>query len=184
MAANHRDDTSASDMECCPVAAAPKKKKRPQGLLDRQPTSSEEDLEQVAPPKKAPRPRVLKRPAKFAGHTNDDLEAAFSECALAEATRNVPKTSGVFDFIQWMVDIRLSDSERDTLKTKLANSDLKTGSMCAGMGTEEIVLKGLSLALGPYGVHFTHKSVFKAELDPAKLEFLKSTYKNEDTLYF
>jgi site-specific DNA-cytosine methylase len=184
MAANHRDDTSASDMECCPVAAAPKKKKRPQGLLDRQPTSSEEDLEQVAPPKKAPRPRVLKRPAKFAGHTNDDLDAAISACDLAEATRNVPKTSGVFDFIQWMVDIRLSDSERDTLKTKLANSDLKTGSMCAGMGTEEIVLKGLSLALGPYGVHLTHKSVFKAELDPAKLEFLKSTYKNEDTLYF
>lgn len=135
---------------------------------------------------KAPRPRVLKRPAKRAGHTNDDLDAAFHEHSLAEAARNrvVPKTSGVFDFIQWIVDKRLSDSQRETLNTKLTCSELKTGSMCAGMGTEEIVLKGLSLALGPHGIHIKHKSVFKAELDPAKLQFLKSTYKNDDTLYF
>jgi site-specific DNA-cytosine methylase len=120
------------------------------------------------------------------GHTSDDVDAAFNASALAEATRDrvLPKTSGVFDFIQWMVDTCLSDAERETLKTKLTSSELKTGSMCAGMGTEEIVLKGLSLALGPYEVHFKHESVFKAEMDPAKLEFLRSTYKNEDTLYF
>ena len=76
-------------------------------------------MEQVAPPKKTPRPRVLKRPAKLVGHTHDDMDVAFNECALAEATRDrvVPKTSGVFDFIQWMVDTRLSDSEREALKT-------------------------------------------------------------------
>jgi site-specific DNA-cytosine methylase len=177
------------------------------------PTSEEEVLEEPVP-KKATTRRVLKRPASTVGHTFEDVDAAFNQDALAKAFKRQssmdshstdgssahhplpelddtivchpekPRTSGVFDFIDWVMTWRLPKPELGKFLQKVAATVFRTGSMCAGMGTEEIVLHGLKLALARQGIELSHKSVFKAEMCPSKLVFLKSTYNLKETLFF
>ena len=83
----------------------------------------------------------------------------------------------------WMLEHVLTLEERNALKLKVATWKIRTGSMCAGMGTEEIVMEGLRRALQLHGTPLQHQSVFKAEKDPAKMNFLKAHFSNTGTMF-
>jgi hypothetical protein len=79
-----------------------------------------------------------------------------------------PVSSGVFDYVKWLMDGRLSDMEKETLQGK---SPLTVGSMCSGMGTEDIGLRALQRAMVACGHDgFEVVSTFKAESDPRKAD--------------
>ena len=81
-----------------------------------------------------------------------------------------PVSSGVFNYVSWLVHHRLSGPERERLRGK---SPLTVGSMCSGMGTEDIGLRALHSAMLTCGQDgFEVVSTFKAENDPRKAEFL------------
>lgn len=84
----------------------------------------------------------------------------------------VPRSSGVSDYIHWAISQVLQDEQRQQLSKRVL-----VGSMCAGMGMEEIVLTFLGQALLRHNVHFEAVASFKAEKDPTKLAFLKRHYK-------
>jgi site-specific DNA-cytosine methylase len=82
-----------------------------------------------------------------------------------------PVSSGVFDYVKWLMDGRLSDMEKETLHCKFP---LTVGSMCSGMGTEDIGLRALQRAMVACGHDgFEVISTFKAESDPRKADFLR-----------
>lgn len=88
------------------------------------------------------------------------------------AMDNKPVSSGCFDFVTWLVSERLAHTELATLSHK---SPLRLGSMCSGMATEELALAALHDALLVSGLPAQpHVSVFKAERDPRKVQFLRS----------
>ena len=87
-----------------------------------------------------------------------------------------PKTSGVFDYLRWVLSDALTPEELDLVKAKAAKQTLSVGSMCAGMGTEEIVLRGLDRALQEHHTRLRYRSAFKAEKDPENMKFLQSHY--------
>ena len=82
-----------------------------------------------------------------------------------------PVSSGVFSYVSWLVQHRLSAQERERLHGK---SPLTVGSMCSGMGTEDFGLRALHSAMLTCGQDgFEVVSTFKAESDPRKAEFLR-----------
>ena len=83
----------------------------------------------------------------------------------------LPKSSGVFDYVEWIVHTRLEDTERATLSSK---SPLVHGEMCVGMASVQFVGAALSRAMLSLGYSsFTFQEVFRCENDTKKLAFLK-----------
>jgi site-specific DNA-cytosine methylase len=113
-----------------------------------------------------PRTSVMRRPAS----------------AIAPRTA-LPKSSGVFHYLQWVVTDVLKQEELEVLKAKAAKLTITVGSMCAGMGTEEIVFEGLRRSLQEHGASLRHQSVFKAEKDNVKMAFLQEHYGNKHTTF-
>jgi len=58
------------------------------------------------------------------------------------------------------------------------------GSMCAGMGTEEIALCAIKEELLKHTCVLSFESVFRAERDLAKLAFLRRRFPSESTRHF
>ena len=96
------------------------------------------------------------------------------------AKLGAPQSSGHFDYTHWALSCVLTDSETNRLGM-LGN--ITIGSMCAGMGTEEMVLKGIEQGLLVQGRQLEHQSIFKAEKDPAKLAFLQRHFPNPITQF-
>jgi hypothetical protein len=92
--------------------------------------------------------------------------------ARASGPRSVPMSSGIADYMQWAIAHVLTDAERHRLQKCVV-----MGSMCAGMGVDEVALTFLHQALIRHSVHFKVKACFKAEKDPGKLAFLQRHYK-------
>ena len=92
---------------------------------------------------------------------------------------STPTTSSVSDYVKWVVDHVLTDAERSRV---LGQNELRVGSVCAGMGTEEIVLTALSNAFTLHNRTLSWLSAFKAELDKRKMDFLLRHYGSSRTL--
>lgn len=101
----------------------------------------------------------------------------------SNANRSTPTSSGLFHYVRWVVADVLTQDEREALKAKASKATITVGSMCAGMGTEEIVLEGLTRALQEHGALLKHKSIFKAEKDSAKMAFLQKQYPHAGTTF-
>jgi site-specific DNA-cytosine methylase len=94
---------------------------------------------------------------------------------------NAPRSSGLYDYVSWAVNTVLTEAERHALKT---TSPVHVGSMCSGMATEDMACRAIEAAMceggkGPFKTH----SVFKAESDPKKIDFLKR-HSSKDTYIF
>jgi site-specific DNA-cytosine methylase len=97
------------------------------------------------------------------------------------ASDSGPVSSGVFDYIEWVVMDVLTDGERDAL---CKHSPISIGSMCSGMGTEDFACRAIVDAMLRAGrEHFETESVYKAECDERKIEFLKR-HRMRDTQIF
>ena len=94
----------------------------------------------------------------------------------AQVPSELPASSGVFDYMSWAVAHILTSTEKQALgryRTS-TNEPIAIGSMCAGMATEDIALKGIANALLQHdglNLHISH--AFKAESAPEKLSFLR-----------
>jgi hypothetical protein len=104
---------------------------------------------------------------------------AFDCPAGADSSRSVPATSGVGDYIEWAIDHVLTSEERKALGKRIS-----VGSMCAGMGMEEVALHFLRQALLKHSIHLEAEASFKAEKDKVKMEFLQRHSKAKDVEYF
>lgn len=114
-----------------------------------------------------------------ATESEDEFLPSPSIAALGRSARNVPASSGVADYVEWVVAHILSDAERKGL-----SKSISVGSMCAGMGMEEVALAFLRQALLKYNIHLEAKASFKAEKDPAKMAFLQRQFSAKATEYF
>ena len=103
--------------------------------------------------------------------------------ASAPSAPSAPRSSSISDNARWVVDHVLTDTARGTVCQSGIAEELRVGSMCAGMGTEEIVLTALSHAVSLHGHTLRWQSVFKAELDKKKMEFLLRHYGSTETLF-
>jgi len=63
-------------------------------------------------------------------------------------TQTIPASSSVSDYARWVVECVLTDAERVSVFQLSDAQVLRVGSMCSGMGTEEIVLQSLADAIG------------------------------------
>jgi site-specific DNA-cytosine methylase len=85
--------------------------------------------------------------------------------------KQVPFSSGVFDYMEWVVNNILTDAEKDIV---CAKAPLSIGSMCSGMGTEDLACRAIGNAMLRAGREsFKAHSAYKAESDVHKIEFLK-----------
>ncbi len=80
----------------------------------------------------------------------------------------MPKTSGLFDYVSWAVNTVLTKAERDALN---GVSPVRVGSMCSGMGTEDMACRAIERAM------------LKAESDALKIAFLQR-HSHKDTFLF
>ena len=136
--------------------------------VERVATTSDDEVPDAAPTKRARTAAVKRRPAM----------------APAIGTRtSMPKTSGVFHYLQWVVTNVLTHDELEVLKAKVTTATISVGSMCAGMGTEEIVFEGLRRSLQEHSIRLRHRSVFKAERDVAKMDLLQEHYGDASTTF-
>lgn len=121
-------------------------------------------------------------------------EATSSEASASETEEVVrpqephalgplPLTSGLFHYVQWAMQHVLQPEERQALATPKPKF-ITIGSMCAGMGTEEMALHAISQELLRYGHSLETKSIFRAEKDPPKVAFLQRRFPSEDVRYF
>lgn len=94
---------------------------------------------------------------------------------------STPRSSGVFDYLDWAVSEVLTEAERGRLHM---DKPIGFGSMCAGMGTEEVVLTRLSEALLRHGVRFEAQAIFRAEKEPSKRAFLQRHYPSTAAEYY
>ncbi len=84
-----------------------------------------------------------------------------------------PSTSGVMDFIEWAISTVLSSDDRRALAHKFSEP-VQVGSMCSGMGTEDIAMHAIKVGLALSGLQrFSYVSSFKAESDAKKAAFLR-----------
>jgi site-specific DNA-cytosine methylase len=105
------------------------------------------------------------------GKTRASTSSSESDKGCEETQDSVPATSGVFDYIQWVVDKILTDDERNAL---CKHSPISIGSMCSGMGTEDLVCRAIENAMLQAGRDsFKTQSIYKAESDDKKIAFLK-----------
>jgi site-specific DNA-cytosine methylase len=151
----------------------------------REDTSSDEPTP-AKPTRSNARTLVKRRPAKAcavaaAGEmvTNDfgvraspDSADQIEGHASKGPLRPVPKTSGITDYMRWVVADALTEEESSTLAAKLPKMNLVLGSMCAGMGTESMVLSVFHSIMCEREVPFKYRFAFKAEKDPEKMKFL------------
>ncbi len=93
----------------------------------------------------------------------------------------VPNTSGVFDYSRWIVDTVLEPKERLALNS---HGQVEIGSMCSGMGTEDLVMAGLQRALLQHDVQLQVESTFKVEKDPHKMAWLQKHNQHKGTRFF
>jgi hypothetical protein len=56
----------------------------------------------------------------------------------------MPKSSGLFDYVSWAVNTVLTEDERDELNIV---SPVRVGSMCSGMGTEDMACRAIERAM-------------------------------------
>ena len=104
---------------------------------------------------------------RIASSCSDTTDSAVDGASMA---RGEPTTSGVFDYVEWVINNCLSLHEREALCSKCP---ISVGSMCSGMGTEDIALRAIERAMMTCGQDgFQTVSTFKAESDPRKAEFL------------
>ena len=114
--------------------------------------------------------RKRPKPSKERQTSSSSSSVEESTCADPSARQCMPTRSGVFSYVNWIVEHRLSPLDRETLRGK---SPLTVGSMCSGMGTEDIGLRALQSAMLTCGHDgFEVQSTFKAEKDPRKAQFL------------
>jgi site-specific DNA-cytosine methylase len=99
------------------------------------------------------------------------------ESSSGESTPNLvdhkqlPVSSGVFDYMEWAVNHVLTDAEKDSVCRK---APLSIGSMCSGMGTEDLACRAIENAMLRAGrVSFKTHSAYKAESNDDKIDFLK-----------
>lgn len=87
--------------------------------------------------------------------------------------KQLPKSSGIMDFIEWAVAFVLADDDRKTLASKFLKP-VAIGSMCSGMATEDFAMHAITNALKVSGRStFSYVSSFKAESDRNKAAFLR-----------
>jgi site-specific DNA-cytosine methylase len=115
------------------------------------------------------------RPHKSPGTSSDE------EVGSPETAETMPKSSGLFDYVSWAVNTVLTEAERDALN---AVSPVRVGSMCSGMGTEDMACRAIESAMldAGKGAFRTH-SAFKAESDALKIAFLQR-HSHKDTYIF
>ena len=126
----------------------------------------------------SPETTRIRAARKRAGKASSSKAEVISPCCTSEdssedmvSLEEMPKTSGVFDFIEWVVVKRLHESERQAICSK---SPWTTGEMCAGMGSLSIILNGLHQSMHGAGyAGFAHMDIFKCESDAGKLAFLQ-----------
>ena len=112
-------------------------------------------------------PVASENTTRISSSCNDTTD---SDVNCTPVSQGGPATSGVFDYVEWVVRDHLSSLERQTLCSKCP---ITVGSMCSGMGTEDIALRAIERALLTSGQDgFQTTSTFKAESDPRKAEFL------------
>ncbi len=85
--------------------------------------------------------------------------------------KTMPKSSGLFDYVSWAVNTVLTEAERDVLTVL---SPVPVGSMCSGMGTEDMACQAIEAAMLEAGKgKFSAHTAFQAECDPQKIAFLQ-----------
>ena len=117
---------------------------------------------------------------KSSSDDSDDSELALGSAAghVGHFSGTRPLTSGVFNYVDWAVGNVLTLSQRDAIARQgdpsRSPASVSVGSMCAGMGTEEVALDAIVEALLKHGGRKLETvSHFKAEADPVKLDFLQ-----------
>ena len=173
---------------------------------DRCDASSEESFEPPAAPargqepKAKPRPKTkAKAPARSSASVlaagkrsnsagsceaisgSEDAEDAEARAPPTASCATTPKSSSVFDYVAWAVQHILTPKERLAVSSA---SPIAVGSMCAGMGAEEIALHSIRRELLQFGSVLEVEAVFRAEKDPAKLSFLRRRFPSPSTRYF
>jgi site-specific DNA-cytosine methylase len=114
--------------------------------------------------------------ARVSSATSSDEELRSPKTADA-----MPKSSGLFDYVSWAVNTVLTEAERDALNTV---SPVHVGSMCSGMGTEDMACRAIEQAMLEAGKkEFSTHSAFKAESDAQKIAFLQR-HSHKDTFIF
>jgi site-specific DNA-cytosine methylase len=127
------------------------------------------------PVARAGKTKIGKRAAKADARKHREMASEDSpievEARAFCSTDSVPISSGVFDYVEWVINNRMRDGERNVL---LRHSPVSIGSMCSGMGTEDLACHAIVNAMlraGQYG--FKTESIYKAESDVRKIAFLK-----------
>jgi site-specific DNA-cytosine methylase len=96
--------------------------------------------------------------------------------------KTMPKSSGLLDYVSWAVNTVLTEAERDALTVL---SPVPVGSMCSGMGTEDMACQAIEAAMLEAGKgKFSAHSAFKAESDPHKVAFLQRHVRSSSTEIF
>ena len=120
---------------------------------------------------------------KSSSDDSDDSELALGCAAgcVGHFSGTRPLTSGVFNYVDWAVGHVLTLSQRDAIARQgdpsRSPASVSVGSMCTGMGTEEVALDAIVEALLKHGGRKLETvSHFKAEADPVKLDFLQRDF--------
>ena len=138
----------------------------------------------------AKKPAKSVAPARIPSGSDDGEGDSLSSDSSAAAGRDaqfaveLPLSSGVFDYMSWAVQHVLTAAEKDSLRPKAATT-IAIGSMCAGMATEDIALRGIANAMLQHenlNLHITH--AFKAEADKDKMIFLRRHSRESGTHFF
>ena len=94
---------------------------------------------------------------------------------------SLPNSSGLLDYVSRAVNNVLSETERDALSSV---SPVRVGSMCSGMGTEDMACRAIEIAMLEAGKGaFRARSAYQAESDADKLAFLQR-HSSKDTYIF
>ena len=122
--------------------------------------------------------QVQCRTSVAASKTADQLDAvsiATDSCSESSGHEHViakqgslPATSGVFDYVRFVVQDVLQEQERHSL---LSKSPVSGGSMCTGMGTEDLAFEGIRRALDD---QWQFARVYQCENDRKCRRFLES----------
>lgn len=134
-------------------------------------------------PKTRPRAATSSSTTHLAAESSEDFEACeeFMPKSPQPSRAPRPKSSGVFDYVAWAVEHVLSQQERLAIA---GASPITVGSMCAGMGTEEIALFAIEQELLKHTCILSSETVFRAERDLAKLAFLRRRFPSQSTRHF
>ena len=117
---------------------------RPSGQPSMEDTSESEETARIRQAARRARKWDRKRDGESSGSSYmskaEDVSMSSSMCL------SMPKTSGVFDYAQWVVD-KLEPEHRDALKDVFQKTTYM--DLCAGLGTSMIANEALRRALLP-----------------------------------